>query len=211
MNQIVGWYRTGGLGSFVHGFVWQNGAYAFDSPFGTTGNRSLNAINDSGVIASDDYVYLGGRWLYLGDTPTGFQIQLQDINNVGIMVGHNGFQGIIVAPAGYSRTTYDPQTGALTGIVNSVYPIPESSSGLRSMAAMPLAFTLSSYRGFHCARALNDVRHWHWDASYRSNGGVKNSVEILQGCKQVREKVGQLATPLVYLNLFWAASGIALK
>jgi probable HAF family extracellular repeat protein len=145
LNQIVGWYRTGGFGSFVHGFIWQNGTYiTLDAPYGS-GSQGITGINDSGMIAADDYVYMGGQWIYLG-YGSGFQVQIVGINNLGVMVGHTGpgFQGIIVAPAGYSKTTYDPETGQIVGIINSIYPIPEPSSGLRSMSAMPAAFALSS-------------------------------------------------------------------
>jgi probable HAF family extracellular repeat protein len=136
LNQIVGWYRFGGFGSFRHGFVWQNGTYiTLDSPTGYSGSYSLNTINNSGVIPSSGYVYIGGQWIELTDPWTNWLVEVWGINDLGIMVGFLGPQGIIVAPAGYSKTTYDPETNGIIGIVNSIYPSPESSSGLSSMSA----------------------------------------------------------------------------
>lgn len=98
LGQVVGWYRSNGFGSFLHGFVWQSGSYyTLDAPYGS-GGQSLNGINNSGIIAADDYVYVGGAWVYLGVPESGWQMQLHGINNLGTMVGHNGFQGVIVAP-----------------------------------------------------------------------------------------------------------------
>jgi hypothetical protein len=77
LGQIVGWYRTGGIGSFVHGLVWQSGTYyTLDAPYGAYG-QSLHAINNSGLIAADDYVYAGGNWVYLGQPATGFQVSTE--------------------------------------------------------------------------------------------------------------------------------------
>lgn len=106
LGQVVGWYTTPGF-SGAHGFIWQNGSFVtLDAPY-ALGYQSLNGINDNGVIVADDYVYINGKFVYLGFG--GWQVQLSGINDDGIMVGHHGFEGVIVSPA----TIHEVSTGPL--------------------------------------------------------------------------------------------------
>src|ERR1700680_2620409 len=95
LGQIVGAYWPNGYGVPGLGFIWSGGSYVtFNSPYG-----ALDASNNSGMIAADDYVYINGQWLYLGLPSSGWTVQLSAINDSGVVAGHNGYQGIIVAPA----------------------------------------------------------------------------------------------------------------
>jgi len=107
LGQIVGYYWDGVSPS--RGFLWQNGAFiTVVSPLG----EPIININDLGQMVADDYFFDGSAWINISQPATGWAMQLQDLNDLGVMVGHNGNQGVIITPA----SVPEPGTWLLAGL-----------------------------------------------------------------------------------------------
>jgi probable HAF family extracellular repeat protein len=122
---IAGYYQPSGF--VTHSFLYNNGF--FTTVDGAPFDSAFEGINDLGQIVGDNFFYENGVFT---DLPAagGWQAQVRSINNSGEMVGHAGFEGLIINATPAPSTISIIPVGLLCIWVRSMRA--RQSTGLKS-------------------------------------------------------------------------------